>query len=99
MQQGDYYRLSAPGDKSNSVFWEFVSKDRRDVLVAGVVLKSEVNPPVNLLRLRGLEPKTIYRERESGEKFSGAVLMKAGLALPVTSEDYESVVYRFKAAQ
>ncbi len=99
VQQGDYYRLSAPGDKSNSVFWEFVSKDRRDVLVAGVVLKSEVNPPVNLLRLRGLEPKTIYRERESGEKFSGAVLMKAGLALPVTSEDYESVVYRFKAAQ
>lgn len=53
VQQGDYYRLSAPGDRSNSVFWEFVSKDKRDVLVAGVVLKSEVNPPVNLLRFRG----------------------------------------------
>ena len=99
VQQGDYYRLSAPGDRSNSVFWEFVSKDKRDVLVAGVVLRSEVNPPVNLLRFRGLLPDLIYREKESKERFSGAVLMKAGLALPVTSEDYESVVYRFEAVE
>ncbi len=99
VQQGDYYRLSAPGDRSNSVFWEFVSKDKRDVLVAGVVLRSEVNPPVNLLRFRGLLPDLIYREKESKDRFSGAVLMKAGLALPVTSEDYESVVYRFEAVE
>ena len=99
VQQGDYYRLSAPGDRSNSVFWEFVSKDKRDVLVAGVVLRSEVNPPVNLLRFRGLKPGLIYRERESKDEFSGAVLMKAGLALPVTSEDYESVLYRFEAVE
>lgn len=41
----------------------------------------------------------IYQEKESGENFSGKVLMKAGLALPVTSEDYESVVYRFEAIE
>ncbi len=81
------------------MFWEFVSKDKRDVLVAGVVLRSEVNPPVNLLRFRGLKPGLIYRERESKDEFSGAVLMKAGLALPVTSEDYESVLYRFEAVE
>ncbi len=99
VQTGDYYRLSAPGDGSNSVFWEFVSKDKRDVLASGVILRSEVNPPVYLLKFRGLKPDMIYQEKESGENFSGKVLMKAGLALPVTSEDYESVVYRFEAIE
>lgn len=78
------------------MFWEFVSKDKRDVLVSGVVLRSEVNPPVYFLRYRGLMPDRLYREKESGETYSGIVLMKAGLAVPVTSEDYESVAYRFE---
>lgn len=97
IQQGDYYRLSAPGDSTNSVFWEFVSKDKTDVLVSGVVLRSEVNPPVNLLRFRGLDPDSYYKEKASKEVYKGKVLMKVGLALPVTSEDYESVLYRFEA--
>ena len=97
IQQGDYYRLSAPGDSTNSVFWEFVSKDKTDVLVSGVVPRSEVNPPVNLLRFRGLDPDSYYREKASKEVYKGKVLMKVGLALPVTSEDYESVLYRFEA--
>ena len=99
VQTGDYYRLSAPGDRSNSVFWEFVSKDKRDVLVSGVVLRSEVNPPVYFLRFRGLMPDRLYREKESGETYSGIVLMKAGLAVPVTSEDYEAVAYRFEVVE
>lgn len=97
IQQGDYYRLSAPGDSTNSVFWEFVSKDKTDVLVSGVVPRSEVNPPVNLLRFRGLDPDSYYKEKASKEVYKGKVLMKVGLALPVTSEDYESVLYRFEA--
>ena len=96
VQTGDYYRLSAPGDRSNSVFWEFVSKDKKDVLVSGVVLRSEVNPPVHFLRFRGLMSDKLYREKESGETYLGIVLMKAGLAVPVTSEDYEAVAYRFE---
>ncbi len=99
VQTGDYYRLSAPGDRSNSVFWEFVSKDKKDVLVSGVVLRSEVNPPVYFLRFRGLNPDRLYREKESGETYSGIVLMKAGLAVPVTSEDYEAVAYRFEVVE
>ncbi len=99
IQQGDYYRLSAPGDSTNSVFWEFVSKDKKDVLVSGVVPRSEVNPPVNLLRFRGLDPDSYYREKASKEVYKGKVLMKVGLALPVTSEDYESVLYRFEAVK
>lgn len=99
VQTGDYYRLSAPKDQSNSVFWEFVSKDKRDVLVSGVVLRSEVNPPVYCLRFRGLAPDKLYREKVSGETFSGIALMKAGLAVPVTTGDYESVAYRFEAVE
>ncbi len=99
VQTGDYYRLSAPGDRSNSVFWEFVSKDKKDVLVSGVVLRSEVNPPVHFLRFRGLMSDKLYREKESGETYLGIVLMKAGLAVPVTSEDYEAVAYRFEVVE
>ena len=99
VQTGDYYRLSAPGDRSNSVFWEFVSKDKKDVLVSGVVLRSEVNPPVHVLRFRGLMSDKLYREKESGETYLGIVLMKAGLAVPVTSEDYEAVAYRFEVVE
>lgn len=99
VQTGDYYRLSAPGDRSNSVFWEFVSKDKKDVLVSGVVLRSEVNPPVHFLRFRGLMSDKLYQEKESGETYLGIVLMKAGLAVPVTSEDYEAVAYRFEVVE
>lgn len=99
VQTGDYYRLSAPGDRSNSVFWEFVSKDKKDVLVSGVVLRSEVNPPIHFLRFRGLMSDKLYREKESGETYLGIVLMKAGLAVPVTSEDYEAVAYRFEVVE
>ena len=66
-------------------------------MVSGVVPRSEVNPPVNLLRFRGLDPDSYYREKASKEVYKGKVLMKVGLALPVTSEDYESVLYRFEA--
>ena len=58
-----------------------------------------MNPPVYFLRFRGLLPDRLYREKESGETFSGIVLMKAGLAVPVTTGDYEAVAYRFEAVE
>ena len=54
---------------------------------------------MNLLRFRGLDPDSYYREKASKEVYKGKVLMKVGLALPVTSEDYESVLYRFEAVK
>ena len=52
---------------------------------------------------RAGKPVTEYDEVEDdflyNRDYETAVLMKAGLALPVTSEDYESVVYRFEAVE
>lgn len=96
IQNGDYYRITAPGDENNAVIWSFVSKDKTNVLVCGVVLRKYPNPPITLLHLRGLDPQKKYKETLTGQIYTGAVLMYAGIPLPLPSMDYESLQYRFE---
>ena len=44
IQQGEYYRLSDDGTKSNYVAWQFVSEDQKESLVNVVVLRTKANP-------------------------------------------------------
>ena len=77
---GDLYRLITPFENEFHVAWEFVSEDKNEALVTVVEIK-RVYDEFFMLRLKGLDPEKYYEIEETGDAFSGAYLMNAGLNL------------------
>lgn len=80
IQRGDLYRLITPTENPFHCAWEFVSSDRREALLTVVTMRQRETPFL-ILRLRGLDPEKYYRDAETGEIYSGALLMNAGINL------------------
>ena len=100
IQNGDYYRLINPTENvskiTSAAAWESVSADRREVLMTYVVMRTHVSVS-RYIRLRGLDPKLTYVDTATGRKYSGALLMNAGLNLTSNWKDGESRVWHFIA--
>ena len=96
MLEGDLYRIGSPLE-DNLSGWQIVSRDKREFTVTAVRIMSRPNASHEWLRLRGLDPEAVYRERESGKCFSGAFLMNVGVYFPMVGADFTSFRYRFKA--
>ncbi len=92
-QRGRFVRLVSPfaGD-GNRVAWMTVADDSRRAVVGTYQILSRADPGPGRLRLRGLDPETVYRvttwpayddrlARANGGDRSGAELMAAGLVL------------------
>lgn len=95
IQSGDYYRLTDDGRKSPFVAWEFVSKDKREILVNAVVLRSRANPMLHTVKLSGLKEEGRYREEKSRKVYTGSSLMYGGFPIPVMEDDYQAVQIYF----
>ena len=95
VQTGDYFRLSNPFENDDYVLWQFVSKDKKETIVNGVQLRNESNPHIHLIYPVGLERKAHYKDVKTGEIYTGAALMKAGIPMPVGIGDYQPVKYHF----
>lgn len=80
---GDLYRLISPTENPFRAAWMFVSEDKSEALVTCVVMRRPEGTGF-YLRLRGLDPDAYYKEEKSGEVYSGALLMNAGLCLTGT---------------
>lgn len=94
IHNGLYYRLSDPMNDKFAV-WEFVSEDKKEVLVHGVIFRTEPNRTQYLAKLRGLLPDTNYRLAENGEVYKGSALMNGGILLPKSWGDYASIEMHF----
>lgn len=96
IHNGLYYRLS---DSLNDKYalWGFVSEDKKEVLVHGVIFRTEPNRTQYLAKLRGLLPDTDYRLAENGEVYKGSALMNGGILLPKSWGDYAPVDMHFTA--
>lgn len=94
IHNGLYYRLS---DSLNDKYalWGFVSEDKKEVLVHGVIFRTEPNHTQYLAKLRGLLPDTNYRLAENGEVYKGSALMNGGILLPKSWGDYASIEMHF----
>lgn len=94
IHNGLYYRLS---DSLNDKYalWGFVSEDKKEVLVHGVIFRTEPNRTQYLVKLRGLLPDTDYRLAENGEVYKGSALMNGGILLPKSWGDYASIEMHF----
>ncbi len=94
-QRGRFHRLESPfeGDR-DQVAWMTVAPDRRTAVVGSYQVLRRPSPGPHRLRLRGLDPATVYRvsawpggddtvaRANAGER-TGAELMAAGLRLDV----------------
>ena len=96
---GDLYRLICPWDDPYRCAWEFTDEAKTKVHVT-VFIKLAQERRNFFLRLKGLDPDKKYRLEETGEIYSGALLMNAGLSLWRMPEgDAVSKVYYFEAVE
>ena len=80
IHSGDLYRLICPWDNAFICAWSFVAKDKREALVTLVRVRRQDNVLLHL-KLQGLDPDTVYTVEETNERYSGALLMYAGLEM------------------
>ncbi|MCC8126470.1 MAG: alpha-galactosidase [Clostridiales bacterium] len=90
IHNGNYYRLTDPMTQ-NASFWSFVSEDLSEVLVQGMIFRTEPNRKQAALRLAGLDENAVYVNKETGETWSGSALMRGGILLPRPWGDYFGV--------
>ncbi|MDE7266858.1 MAG: alpha-galactosidase [Lachnospiraceae bacterium] len=79
--EGKYYRLSNPFEDGLAA-WSWVSDDKEQVLVQGVVFRAASNTLRRRLRLSELDENAKYKAAESNEIYTGAALMYGGILLP-----------------
>ena len=92
---GDLYRLVSPWEDPYNCAWEFVDEEKTQAL-ATYLIKFRKERRGLFLRLKGLDPAKFYRWEETGEVFSGALLMNAGISLfRMPNEDGYSKTFYF----
>lgn len=94
--EGDYYRLTSPYENSCYTAWQHVSKDKRKALVSLVLTDKESNDAQRYLKLKGLEKQAMYRIDGQKGKYSGALLMNAGIPVPCELNEYEGIQITLK---
>lgn len=93
VQFGKHYRLINPEQGANEAAVQFVYEDK--VVVTYVRTLSMIETIETTLKLKGLEEADTYRLQETGQVFSGAELMYAGLTVILPQGDYLSKQYYF----
>ncbi len=94
---GDLYRLINPWDDAYKAAWEFVNEEKTQAMFT-IVTKFHIPQPTFRLKMKGLAKDKYYKCEETGEIFSGALLMNAGIALyDFPDGDGESFVLHFIA--
>jgi alpha-galactosidase len=108
IQKGSYYRLTDQMGRGDHKAWEFVSRDRSQVMVSLVVTAARPCLGPIRIRLRGLLPEADYElvSRETfgcgnplpdqRKRFTGAALMKGGYVLPEMFGSFPSCRILFK---
>ena len=106
LQQGDYYRLTAPDDRGCTV-WEAVKKDASEAVITAVFDHVRANYTPVYVRARGLAPEKQYKislvpgyhsedprvpqdPLSENPVLSGSALMNQGFAIPHYTKEYQS---------
>lgn len=96
IRNGDLYRIISPFENAFHAVWQIVSEDKNRTILTIVTMRADYKRLI--VRLRGLDPEKIYENEETGERFSGALLMNAGInCSDIAVHDGESKVLLFRA--
>jgi alpha-galactosidase len=93
VQFGDFHRILSPFEGKDAA-WIFVSKDRGEAWAVYYRIFAEPNPPIPLLKLKGLDPDSAYRLSATGKVYGGDELMRAGLCVFLDTGDSQSCSWR-----
>ena len=88
---GDYYRLANPYENPHFTAWQQVSRDQKKALVSIVATDREGNGPQRFVKLKGLREDACYRIEGQKGRFSGKLLMSAGIPVPCGLGEYEGI--------
>ncbi|MDR1262238.1 MAG: alpha-galactosidase [Oscillospiraceae bacterium] len=98
-QTARFTRLQSPFDSQaiSDAAWQWVSEDRRKVVLCAFQPVVRPNPAPRRVKLKGLNADNLYREQGGGRVFDGAALMYAGFVPTPAQGDADSQVYIFEA--
>lgn len=90
IHNGKYYRLSDPMTE-NTALWEFVSEDKSEALIHGMIFRKIPNMKRISVKAKGLSPDSLYKIEGRSELYTGKALMHGGLLLNDIWGDYRAV--------
>lgn len=95
VRTGDYYRLASYSENHAYDCTEVAAKDGSEALVTYVEVIRRANFKTRRIRLRGLDPNAVYENEETKVRYTGDVLMYAGVQAPETWGDFTSKLMHF----
>lgn len=97
IREGDYYRIASYRENHLFDCWAVASKDKKEVLVTYVQVLGAPNVHSRKLFLRGFEPAAVYELEETGKRYTGEMLMKAGYLIGGIHGDFQAKLLHWKA--
>lgn len=95
VRNGDLYRLISPFENPYRAVWEIVSPQKDQAMLTLVTIRQELYGRL-IVKLKGLESESFYKNSLTGEVCSGALLMNAGINLTdIATNDGDSIVIMF----
>ncbi len=79
VRNGDQYRIGNVNEDNMWDAWMFVAKDKSEAMLTVVQVMARPNYKSKNVKLKGLDPKAMYRNEETGVVLSGAALMNCGM--------------------
>ncbi len=95
VREGDYYRIASYSENHEFDCYGVVRKDKSEALFTYVQVLARPNYHSRRIRLQGLLPEGRYILEDTGETYSGEVLMNVGLFVPEMSGDYQGRLLHF----
>lgn len=94
VRTGDQYRIGNIFEDNLWDAWMFVSKDKSEAVFTFVQVLGRPNYRSRRIKLKGLDPEACYKNMETGEVYSGNVLMNMGIFVSLNG-DFASKVIHF----
>lgn len=85
---GLYFRLTDVNTNREEAAWMLVAPDKSEALITIVTLDIHDNAPIRYIRCKGLDRTAVYYEEQSGQRYTGAALMHAGIPVPKHRGEY-----------
>jgi alpha-galactosidase len=98
VQFGDFFRILSPFEGGDTA-WIFVAKDKSEAWAAYYRPFAEPNPPIPILRLKGLDPEARYFLEGRDKIYGGDELMRAGVRVSLEQGDSRSCSLRLKRVE
>lgn len=94
IRTGDQYRIGNVFEDNMWDAWIFVAKDKSEAVFTFVQVLGRPNYRSRRIKLKGLDPKSAYKNMETGEVLNGCALMNSGIFVSLDG-DFKSKTVHF----